>query len=146
MSTPTTMTFPLNARYKVRSDGTILGTRGLPLRPQTNGKYGYLSVQFGRSLRMYVHRAVALTFLGDSGGLEVDHIDGDTSNNDIGNLRYLSHAQNLAAQRERVLQCKRGHWFAGNEMWRSEGRRTCRKCSQERERNRPSRAKRQVAA
>jgi len=38
-------------------------------------------------------------------GYEVDHIDGDKSNNNIANLRLLTHAENIRAARERI-----GNW------------------------------------
>lgn len=137
---PETRAFPGDERYLVVSDGTVLGLKGRPLKPQSNGKYGYLSVQLGRGRRWYVHRMVALTFIGEPGELEVDHRDGDPANNAAPNLRYLTHAENLRAQRERVTHCRRGHPFAGNEVW-SRGRRTCLDCRRMRDRLRPPRRK-----
>ena len=42
-------------------------------------------------------------------GLEIDHIDGDKSNNHIGNLRLCTHAENIRSARERL-----GNWSAKN--------------------------------
>lgn len=135
---------PLDPRYTVYVDGTVTGPRGYPLKHISNGKYNYQSVNLGRAARHYVHRLVALTFIGDGTGLEVDHIDGDTTNNHLSNLRYMTHAENLAAQRERKPNCRRGHPFAGNEYWHG-GRRTCRVCLRLSEERRPPRVKRGAA-
>jgi hypothetical protein len=42
-------------------------------------------------------------------GLEIDHIDGDKSNNAIGNLRLVTHAQNIQYGIDRL-----GHWLKDN--------------------------------
>ena len=46
--------------------------------------------------REYVHRLVAEAFLGSShDGAVVDHIDGDTTNNRLKNLRWVTQRQNI---------------------------------------------------
>src|SRR5574343_359593 len=42
----------------------------------------------------YVHRLVAENFIGES-ELEVDHIDRNTENNNVSNLRWVTHSDNL---------------------------------------------------
>lgn len=44
---------------------------------------------------VYVHRIVALAFLGES-NLQVNHIDGNKSNNNITNLEYLTCKENIS--------------------------------------------------
>lgn len=66
--------------------------------------YGYvgllISSQPKRYKFYYVHQLVMLTYLGDCpGGMEVDHIDLDPSNNHISNLRYVTHKQNVETRR-----------------------------------------------
>lgn len=41
-----------------------------------------------------VHKLVANAFLGESNGLEVNHIDGDKSNNHLENLEYVTSSEN----------------------------------------------------
>lgn len=59
---------------------------------------GYLCVLFRRQAKgtkFYVHRLVALAFIGPCPpGKEVDHIDGNRRHNHIKNLRYLKRSEN----------------------------------------------------
>lgn len=64
---------------------------------QDNGK-GYKSIMLrrnGKSFRRYVHRLVAITFIGPPNGKDVNHIDGNKSNNKLSNLEYLSRKENI---------------------------------------------------
>lgn len=45
--------------------------------------------------RFLVHRLIAMTFIGDPTGLEVNHIDGDHFNNALENLELLTRKQNM---------------------------------------------------
>jgi hypothetical protein len=48
----------------------------------------------------YVHQLVMLTFVGPCPeGLEIDHINLDTSNNRLSNLRYVTHRENIKSRR-----------------------------------------------
>lgn len=48
----------------------------------------------------YVHQLVMLTYIGPPPvGCEIDHIDLDTGNNNLDNLRYVSHRENLKTRR-----------------------------------------------
>lgn len=61
---------------------------------------GYLRVQFNKK-RYYLHRVIWEMFNGEiPQGFEVDHIDGNPSNNLITNLRLLTHNQNLHSSRK----------------------------------------------
>ena len=84
---------------------------------------GYMVVQVGRTLYP-AHRIVAQAFLSDfSGLLDVDHIDGNKSNNDIRNLRMATRSDNIRAHQSKqdgcssmyrgVCWCKRAkRWIA----------------------------------
>lgn len=109
--------------------------QGRVLTPVGDGKYGYLRVGLGRKNLKFVHRLVAEAFIGDGSGLDVDHRDGDPANNHLSNLRYLTHAENMRAQRERKPRCQRGHSFE-DAYWSPNGRRCCRTCITIRDRRR----------
>jgi len=91
--------FPGDTRYEVCSLGAVHNTRtGHVLKPWLAG-YGYWYVQLGaKGLKTGIHRLVALTFLGPppSPLHEVAHSDGNRHNNAITNLRWATHAQNVA--------------------------------------------------
>lgn len=106
-----------------------------PLNQRPNGKYGYLSVYVGQGKRKYVHRLVAQEFLDNPDNLsDVDHIDGDVKNNNVSNLRWVSHADNMKLQRERKPYCKRGHLRFEDGRIDSNGRWLCYKCQRIRDR------------
>lgn len=117
--------------YQVSSLGGIrscIGGRIRLLKIQNNRGYGSIQLGAGGGTR-YLHKFVTEAFLGPCPeGMEVDHIDGDRANNRIDNLRYLTHAENMIARRERTHVCYKGHPCAGNEYWHR-GRRTCRTCA-----------------
>ena len=60
---------------------------------------GYLRVHFGRKgkkIKPRIHRLMAIAFLPNLNNLEcVDHIDGNTLNNSLSNLRWCSKQQNI---------------------------------------------------
>jgi len=47
-----------------------------------------------RRVSQYVHRLVAMAFHGPPGGLEIDHINGNTYDNRPENLEWVTHAEN----------------------------------------------------
>ena len=65
----------------------------------TNNGIGYLQVKIEvdrQSKRYYVHRLVAETFIPNPNNYpDVNHIDGDKSNNDISNLEWCSRKDNI---------------------------------------------------
>jgi hypothetical protein len=85
----------------------------------------------------YVHSLVAEAFIGPRPiGLEVRHLDGDSTNNAVDNLRYGTHAENM---QDRVkhgrdpqalrTHCPHGHGYTPeNTYMQSAGGRGCRAC------------------
>ncbi len=74
------------------------------LKPYPNQR-GYLRVDIkSGSRRTYlVHQLVALAFIPNDNPIEkdtVDHIDGDKTNNNVENLRWLSRADNIKAYQD----------------------------------------------
>lgn len=70
------------------------------LKPRTAGR-GYFCYQLRNehgSKNEYIHRLVAKTFIPNPNNLpQVDHIDGDKSNNHVSNLRWVSNYDNMHA-------------------------------------------------
>lgn len=67
------------------------------LKPRHNNS-GYLTVNLskdGKALNKTVHRLVAKAFIPNPEGLpEIDHINGDKTNNMVENLQWISHVEN----------------------------------------------------
>ena len=92
-------------RYQVSDNGQIrslqpgrrMKMRKLDVKP--SGHHGVLLIN--PRLNMCVHRAVALAFIGPppSDLHEVTHWDGDPANNRVANLRWATHAANMADKR-----------------------------------------------
>ena len=90
--------------YEVNENGTIF--RNVKSKKQSkikldyhHSKAGYYVtfVQFnGKSKRCMIHRMVAECWLGDCPeGMEVDHIDRNSHNNDWHNLRYVTKSEQM---------------------------------------------------
>lgn len=90
---------PIDPRYEASSKGRIRNARtGHVLKPWLAG-YGYWYVCLGATgLKTSIHRLVAMTFIGPppSPRHEVAHNNGDRDNNAVSNLRWATHAENVA--------------------------------------------------
>lgn len=88
--------------YMISSEGDVLDVAGKRKRGETLsasiGKCGYSTVHLcknGRSRTHNVHSLVATAFIPNPEGLrEVDHINGDKSDNRIVNLEWVSSKEN----------------------------------------------------
>lgn len=80
---------------RVLTDGRVFQGRELSQVSNGNG-YLYVSLSSGnKSQHHYIHRLVAESFLLNDGLLpEVNHIDGDKSNNSVENLEWISSRDN----------------------------------------------------
>lgn len=95
--------------YEVNSNGTIL--RNVKSKRQLKIKLDYHHSDKGyytsfvnikhKIRRVMIHRVVAECWLGECpAGMQVDHIDRNTRNNDYRNLRYATHSEQM---KNRVL-------------------------------------------
>ena len=72
-------------------------------RRQYISVYGYPFVilyKAGVAWTITVHKLVMLAFVGEANGLDVNHIDGDKTNNTLGNLEYVTRSQNIRHARD----------------------------------------------
>jgi hypothetical protein len=113
---------PGGEEWKPCTNDTWISDRGRLLDKPSGRKYdaaprldGYCYVKIGTKLKP-LHHIVAELFLPGRrrrNQVEVDHIDGDRSNNAAANLQWVSHAQNmqLAAVRRKQQDVKLRHFL-----------------------------------
>lgn len=82
---------------------------------QSRHSGGYRIVALRDGKKYYVHRLVMAAFLGESSGQDVNHIDGDKSNNRLENLEYCDRLHNVRHAIATGLQNNAGE---GNGMHR----------------------------
>ncbi|WP_214796526.1 MULTISPECIES: NUMOD4 motif-containing HNH endonuclease [unclassified Exiguobacterium] len=111
---------------EIRSyDRVVLARSGKPTHrkgrvlKQIVKKNGYCVVTLTRNKhdrkQMTVHRLVAKTFLGEPvEGLQVNHIDGDKTNNDVSNLEWTTPKENT---RHSIRNGLRKTW--GNQFYKN---------------------------
>lgn len=88
-------------QYSVSTEGRIMKNSTRKIMQPSKKPNGYMQINLftgdGRRKKEYVHRLVAITFLPNKLRLpEVNHIDGIRDNNVVGNLEWVSHADNVA--------------------------------------------------
>jgi len=135
--------------YEVSSDGRVRSLlTGRVLAPARAGK-GYHSVTLcrpGERRRFYIHHLVLLVYVGPRpDGLVTRHLDGDPTNNHLGNLAYGTQGENMLDRfrhglyaREVRSTCRGGgHLYdEANTYVNKSGYRMCRACNRERHRTR----------
>lgn len=121
------------------------------LSPSSHTKLPYKKVCLtdgrGSCSTLLVHRLVMMAFIGPCpDGMEVRHLDGDPTNNNLDNLRYGTRPQNQEdavrhgthhnASKDR---CPQGHPYDASNTRQGSRKRTsrkCRQCHRDRERRR----------
>ena len=86
--------------YAVTEDGNVWSYKSNKFLKQTKDRLGYIYVELshnGKHYRKTVHRLVATTFINndDIYKTDINHIDGNKENNNVSNLEWLSHADNM---------------------------------------------------
>lgn len=108
---------PFAPGYFVSADGVVLSERrGVrrKMRPWVSNRSGHLRVTLrveGSTVKEYVHRLVALVFIGPppTAEHEVRHLDGKPVNNDKGNLTWGTHTENMQDMVRHGTQGARRH-------------------------------------
>jgi hypothetical protein len=87
--------YPLNMMYMISNYGRVFCKRGYMVTPFIN-RNGYISCKIDEQ-NMLVHRMVLLTFnfVNNYMDLDVNHIDGNKTNNHISNLEWCSRSYNV---------------------------------------------------
>ncbi len=95
-----------NGMYQVSNNGVVRrgSTIAGLLKPNLDISTGYYTVKIpinGMRKTKKVHSLVAECFLGEKpqGRIVIDHIDNDPLNNDVSNLQYVTHRENLSKNR-----------------------------------------------
>lgn len=85
--------------FMVNRNGEVKSVRDGRVVAQTDNGHGYKQVQIsikGKRYTRYVHRLVAECFLPNhETAKEINHIDGDKSNNSVDNLEWCTHSENI---------------------------------------------------
>jgi hypothetical protein len=83
---------------------------------------GYLRIQIGQN-REYAHRLAFLIMTGKYPEGQIDHIDGNRTNNCWSNLREVSQSEssmNTATRRDNKCGVKGVHWLSRDRKWGAE--------------------------
>ena len=88
---------PSHPDYAVDKDGNVYSSKADRLLTQhTEQGYKRVAIRSGREYKLKVHRIVAETYIPNPNKLpQVNHIDGDKTNNTVSNLEWVSAKDNM---------------------------------------------------
>ncbi len=86
-------------KYYVSNFGRVYSMKSNKYLSTKPYKSGYVYIKFvdnsSKEMRKSLHEIIAITFLGPRNNQSIDHIDQNSSNNNLDNLRYVSVSENL---------------------------------------------------
>lgn len=100
--------------YKVSTDGDVIRVAGklpIPITPQKSRRdprtgYSHICMYLnGKAFNKTVHRTVMRSFIGED-IRDVNHKDGNKSNNSLSNLEYVTKKENFDHAKKMGLTCK----------------------------------------
>lgn len=92
--------------YRINEDGVVLGTSGKVIKGTKNSK-GYYQTTGENKKKYLIHRLIAECWIkcpGDFDSYQVNHIDGDKSNNCVSNLEWLLPNDHMYVDNQRRLK------------------------------------------
>jgi hypothetical protein len=115
--------------YLIYPDGRVWSkkrsrTKGGFLKPNNQGNYFNVCLCLnGKPKEHYIHRLVAIHYIPNPENKKcIDHINGDKRNNNISNLRWVSHQENMNAFKSQKSNNTSGHkcinWNKQRQQWR----------------------------
>jgi hypothetical protein len=105
-------TIPGYEDYQVDTNGSVYSLKfgkRKKLKAGLDGR-GYLVINLwenGKAKNFKIHRLIMLSFHGES-NLQVNHIDGVKTNNNLTNLEYCTQAENIRHAYKTGLACNKG--------------------------------------
>lgn len=102
--------------YKISSFGNVIGAKGKPIKTRPNS-VGYIRVNIGGKYKL-LHRIVAILFVPNPDPkhkIEVDHIDGNITNNRADNLQWLTPSENSKKAKKEKRKNNKNHILIFND-------------------------------